>query len=188
MYTLFTIMHALIIYVHFLQFRSEEVPSSNFIRSRVYIKHMILRWRTGKESTRQCRRCRRYRFNPCVGEDPREKEMATHSSILAWEIPRTEETGRLHSPWVHKRVRHDLATKHQQLLLAHSFYKGTWTHWGTEQLTWHHPAGKWQPGLDTGWDSRVHIQPLCYSSALEWSSIFIFPHLNNFLSTRIFTI
>ena len=24
-------------------------------------------------------------------EDPREEEMATHSSILAWEIPRTEE-------------------------------------------------------------------------------------------------
>ena len=28
-------------------------------------------------------------------EDPLEKEMATHSSILAWEIPRTEETGGL---------------------------------------------------------------------------------------------
>ena len=28
-------------------------------------------------------------------EDPLEKEMATHSSILAWEIPWTEETGRL---------------------------------------------------------------------------------------------
>ena len=30
-------------------------------------------------------------------EDPLEKEMATHSSILAWEIPWTEETGRLQS-------------------------------------------------------------------------------------------
>ena len=28
-------------------------------------------------------------------EDPLEKEMATHSSILAWRIPRTEEPGRL---------------------------------------------------------------------------------------------
>ena len=27
-------------------------------------------------------------------EDPREKEMATHSSILAWEIPWTEDPGR----------------------------------------------------------------------------------------------
>ena len=28
-------------------------------------------------------------------EDPLEEEMATHSSILAWEIPRTEESGGL---------------------------------------------------------------------------------------------
>ena len=30
-------------------------------------------------------------------EGPLEKEMATHSSILAWEIPRTEEPGGLQS-------------------------------------------------------------------------------------------
>ena len=30
-------------------------------------------------------------------EDPLEKEMATHSSILAWRIPWTEEVGRLQS-------------------------------------------------------------------------------------------
>ena len=30
-------------------------------------------------------------------EDALEKEMATHSSILAWEIPRTEESGELQS-------------------------------------------------------------------------------------------
>ena len=29
--------------------------------------------------------------------DPLEKEMATHSSVLAWEIPWTEESGRLQS-------------------------------------------------------------------------------------------
>ena len=32
-----------------------------------------------------------------VWEDPLEKEMITHSSILAWEIPRTDESGRLQS-------------------------------------------------------------------------------------------
>ena len=32
-----------------------------------------------------------------LGEDPLEKEMATHSSILAWEIPQTEEPDRLKS-------------------------------------------------------------------------------------------
>ena len=31
-------------------------------------------------------------------EDPLEKEMATHSSILAWRIPWTEEPDRLYSP------------------------------------------------------------------------------------------
>ena len=32
-------------------------------------------------------------------EDPLEKEMATHSSNLAWKILWTEEPGGLHSPW-----------------------------------------------------------------------------------------
>jgi len=36
-------------------------------------------------------------------EDPLEKEMATHSSILAWEIPQTEEPGS-YSPWGHKEL------------------------------------------------------------------------------------
>ena len=31
------------------------------------------------------------------GGDPLKKEVATHSSIFAWEIPRTEESGRLQS-------------------------------------------------------------------------------------------
>ena len=43
-------------------------------------------------------------------EDPLEEEMATHSSILAWEIPWTEEPGGLQSVGL-QQVRHDLATK-----------------------------------------------------------------------------
>ena len=39
-------------------------------------------------------------------EDPLEKGMATHSSILAWRIPWTEEPGRLQSTGV-TRVGHD---------------------------------------------------------------------------------
>ena len=42
-------------------------------------------------------------------EDPLEKEMATHSSILAWRIPWTEEPGRLQSMGS-QRVGHDRAT------------------------------------------------------------------------------
>ena len=40
------------------------------------------------------------------GEDPLEKEMAIHSSVLAWKIPWTEETGRLQSMGS-QRVKHD---------------------------------------------------------------------------------
>ena len=40
---------------------------------------------------------KRCRFNPWVGEDPLEENMATHSSVLAWRIPWTEEPGGLHS-------------------------------------------------------------------------------------------
>ena len=43
-------------------------------------------------------------------EDPLEKEMATHSSILAWEMPWTEEPGGLQSTGL-QRVGRDLATK-----------------------------------------------------------------------------
>ena len=50
---------------------------------------------------------------PSLGwEDLLEKEMTTHSNILAWEIPWTEELEG-YSPLGHKRVRHDLATKQQ---------------------------------------------------------------------------
>ena len=45
-------------------------------------------------------------------EDSLEKGMATHSSILAWEIPWTEEPGGLQSMGL-QRVGFDLATKEQ---------------------------------------------------------------------------
>ena len=42
---------------------------------------------------------------PSLGqEDPLKKEMATHSSILAWIIPRTKELGELHSQWSLKEL------------------------------------------------------------------------------------
>ena len=41
---------------------------------------------------------------PSLGqEDALEKEIATHSSILAWKIPRTEEPG-VYSPWGRKEL------------------------------------------------------------------------------------
>ena len=50
---------------------------------------------SGKEPTCRCSRHRRHRFNPWVGKIPLEEGMATHSSILAWRIPWTEEPGGL---------------------------------------------------------------------------------------------
>ena len=47
------------------------------------VKHLPLMWKTWVRSLDQ--------------EDPLEKEMATHSSILVWEIPWTKEPGRLQS-------------------------------------------------------------------------------------------
>ena len=45
-------------------------------------------------------------FRSLGWEDPLEKEMATHSSTLAWKIPWTEEHGRLQSMGL-QRVGHD---------------------------------------------------------------------------------
>ena len=47
-------------------------------------------------------------------EDPLEWEMATHSSILAWESPWTEEPGRLQC-MSSQRVGHDLFTEHAHM-------------------------------------------------------------------------
>ena len=69
---------------------------------------------SGNEHTCQCRRHQRGRFDPWMG-----KARATHSNILAWKIPWTEEPGRLQSIGSH-RVRHDwsdLASRH-----AHYFF------------------------------------------------------------------
>ena len=51
---------------------------------------------------------------PSLGqEDPLEEEMATHSSILAWEIPRTGELGGLQSVGL-QRVVQDIVAKQQR--------------------------------------------------------------------------
>ena len=50
-------------------------------------------------------------------EDPREKEMATRSSIPAWRIPWTEEPSS-YSPWGHK-----VSDMTEQLTHTHTFYQ-----------------------------------------------------------------
>ena len=49
-------------------------------------------------------------FDPWIGKIPLEKEMPTHSSILAWKIPQTKELGGLQSMGS-QRTGHSSATK-----------------------------------------------------------------------------
>ena len=60
-------------------------------------------------------------------EDPLEKEMATHSSILAWRIPWTEEPGRLQTKVSH-RIGHNWACMHRLNPASYSIL-----HWGVNQ-------------------------------------------------------
>ena len=53
----------------------------------------LLRWFNGKESTS----VQETWVQSLDQEDSLEKKMVTHSSVLAWEIPQTEEPGRLQS-------------------------------------------------------------------------------------------
>ena len=57
--------------------------------------------------------------------------MATHSSIFAWEIPQTEEPGRLQSRGS-QRVGHDLAMKHQLCSTGNSTQHCVITYMGKE--------------------------------------------------------
>ena len=63
---------------------------------------------TGKESACQCRRCKRFGFDPWVGKIPWNRKWQTHSSILAWSIPWAEKPGRVQSMGS-QRVSHDWA-------------------------------------------------------------------------------
>ena len=53
-------------------------------------------------------------------DDPLEKEMATHSSVLDWKIPWTEEPGGLESMGS-QRVSHDLATNTETQAFFHDY-------------------------------------------------------------------
>ena len=67
---------------------------------------------SGKQSVCQCRRFRQETWVRSSGQgDPLEEEMATHSSILVWKIPWTEEHGGLQFLEL-PRTRHNLAIEH----------------------------------------------------------------------------
>ena len=86
-------------------------------------------------------------------EDPLEKGMATHSSILAWKISWTEELGRLQS-MRSQRVGHDWATNthtHTNVMALGGGALGRWSDHdgGTLELAplWKRPQGVVLPSL-----------------------------------------
>ena len=60
----------------------------------------------GSSVVRTCLPMRETQVPSLSGEDPLEEEMATHSRILAWEIPQTGAWGVGHSPWVTHTAEH----------------------------------------------------------------------------------
>ena len=112
------------------------------------VKHLPTKWETRV---------------PSLGwKNTLEKEMATHSSTLAWKIPKTEEPGRLQSIWS-QRVRHDWETSFPHSLNIHckdwcwswnSNILATWC----EELTHLERPWCWKrlkargEGDDRGWD------------------------------------
>ena len=99
------------------------------VREGIEDESELPRWLSGKESAFECRRHKRCRLDPWVGKIPPEEEMATHSRVLAWRIPWTEEPGGLQSMGL-QRVGHDWLSEHTHvcpfhLLISTSSYKHT---------------------------------------------------------------
>ena len=96
----------------------------DWIKSLLEVKHTVLshpRRLSGKESACQCRRCGVW----SLGMEDLLEEMATHSSILAWEIPRIEEPDGLPSIRLH-RAGHDWVSEHTYMHMV--FSKKKWMH------------------------------------------------------------
>ena len=116
------------------------------------------------------------RVQSLVWEDPLEKVMETHSSILAWRTPRTEEPGGLWSMGS-QRVGHDLLTKQQQqrngIIMAEKL-----TYWqravqkfsecrrkkNKDGNRWKWRCGHWSPWRQS-WTRSMGLQFFCSSSS-----------------------
>ena len=81
-------------------------------------------------------------------EDPLEKEMATHSSIRAWRIPRTEERLVDYSPWGHRDS--DTASP-AEASDSHSHFTGKKIGAQRMKVTSSRPHSSGELDLDTSW-------------------------------------
>ena len=120
------------------------------------------RWLGGKESA-----CNTGDLGLILGqEDPLEKNMATHSSILAWRIPWTEEPGRPQFIRL-QRVRHDwsdFAGRHKYMVPAYD--KGAKNiQWGKDS-----PFNSWCWENWTAKSKRKKVDPYIYIAHTEINS------------------
>ena len=100
-------------------------------------------------------------------EDPLEKEMATHSSILAWRIPWTEDPAGLQFMGS-QRAGHDLATKQQQQA---DICPGKRKGWGLcVCVFWWRKGVQWQCLMIIEFQALKKNQKL----PIKWNNLFIF--------------
>ena len=90
-------------------------------------------------------------------EDPLEKGMATHSSILAWRILQTEKPGRLQSMEL-ERVRHDGSNWHAFRSMLHNLQEFGGFQWSVGRRQWQ-PTPVLLPGKSHGRRSLVGSSP-----------------------------
>ena len=80
---------------HFYEITSFPFVMNKLLRGET-LRLGLPRWHRSKETACQCRRYEMW-VRSLDREDPLEKEMATHSSTLAWKIPWMEDPGSLQS-------------------------------------------------------------------------------------------
>ena len=121
-------------------------------------------------------------------EDPLKKETATHSSILAWRIPWTEQPGRLQSMGL-QRVGHDWATSlnfspNYYLVIVPEFYyyfKNSSSKWNQGTLSYSRKSSSTFKGSEGTW---MHLKRWLAQLQLTlfWS---VEGHFKNYISINI---
>ena len=113
-------------------------------------------------------------------EDPLEEGMATHSNILAWRVPWTEEPGGLYSPWGHKELdmTEPLGATQTPVVELRSQWHGIVTGTSRGHQPW---APAWCVSTILGKDS---MHPLCLQSQCIASMGSCCPSLLGSLITR----
>ena len=124
-----------------------------------------------------CLQCRRPGFDPWVEEDALEKEMAIHSSTIAWTIPWTEEPGRLQSMGS-QRVGHDWVTSLSLVAQLVKNLPAMWETWVGKipgRRAWPPTPVFWPGefhGLYSPWWSQRTLYLGCAGSSLRGAGVY----------------